>query len=50
MFRNFLKAMILGLNDIYADNLVIPATNYNKPNFKKSKKHRKVRRGKLQDK
>ena len=37
MVKNFLKALILGLNDIYADNFVIPATSYTKPKFKKSK-------------
>ena len=37
MFKNFLKAMILGLSDVYADNFAIPATSYTKPNFIKSK-------------
>ena len=47
MFKNFLKALVLGLNDIYSDNFVIPATSYTKPGFKQSK-NRAFTKGKKQ--
>ncbi len=47
MRANFLKALAIAFNDIFADNFIIPATNYNKPNFKKSK-NRPFTKGKRQ--
>ena len=47
MFKNFLKAMILGLSDVYADNFAIPFASYTKPNFTKSK-NRLFTKGKRQ--
>jgi len=47
MVKNFLKAMILGVSDIYADNFIIPATNYKKATFTKSK-NRPFTKGKRQ--
>ena len=39
--------MILSVNDIYADNFIIPATNYKKATFTKSK-NRPFTKGKRQ--
>jgi len=47
MVKNFLKAIILGVSDIYANNFTIPATNYKKATFIKSK-NRPFTKGKRQ--
>jgi len=47
MVKNFLKAIILGASDIYANNFTIPATNYKKTTFTKSK-NRPFTKGKKQ--
>ncbi len=47
MIKNFLRAMVLGLNDIYSDNFVNLVASYKKQGFKKSK-NRPFTKGKKQ--